>query len=173
VRVTDPSTPAGESAALRIPLLDRILLIFATGFGTGYAPLASGTVGSLVAIPLVLALRPWIEPGHYVSGILCVLVLSLFGVWCGNTGERVFGKKDDGRVVIDEVAGYLVTMLWIPQTWVTLTVGFFLSRFLDIVKPFPAHRSQKLKAGWGIMVDDLIAGIYANILLRVVVYFMQ
>lgn len=122
-----------------------------------------------MAIPLVILARPWIEPGAYVEGVCLVVVFSLFGVWCSNAGERAFRKKDDGRVVIDEVAGYLVTMLWIPQTWVTLTVGFFLSRFLDIVKPFPAHRSQKLKAGWGIMIDDLIAGVYANILLRIVV----
>jgi phosphatidylglycerophosphatase A len=131
---------------------------------------ASGTVGSLVAIPLVILARPWIEPGAYLSGAVFVIVFSLFGVWCSNAGERAFRKKDDGRVVIDEVAGYLVTMLWIPQTWVTLTVGFFLSRILDIVKPFPAYRSQKLKSGWGIMVDDLIAAVYANLLLRLVIY---
>jgi phosphatidylglycerophosphatase A len=157
-----------DSSAIRRSLLDRILLVFATGFGTGYAPVASGTVGSLVGIPLVILIRPWIEPGAYVSGVCFVVGFSLFGVWCSNAGERTFRKKDDGRVVIDEVAGYLVTMLWIPQTWVTLTIGFFLSRILDIVKPFPAYRSQKLKSGWGIMVDDLIAAVYANIVLRIV-----
>jgi phosphatidylglycerophosphatase A len=155
-----------------MPWLDRILLLFANGFGLGYSPLASGTVGALLGIPLVLVLEPWLAPGNYISGAAVVLLVSVFGVCCGHVGEKRYARKDDGRIVIDEIAGYLVTMLWIPQTITALVLGFLFSRFFDVVKPFPAHRSQRLKGGWGIMADDLIAGVYANILLRIVVYFL-
>lgn len=167
--------PAASGAVASVQAVSwptRLAIAVATGFGTGYSPVIPGTVGSMLGVPLVILLKDSIGPGAFVSGPLIVVLCALVGVWCGHVAERVFGRKDDRRIVVDEVAGYLVTMLWNPATAGTLLIGFVLSRFFDIVKPFPAHRSQRLKGGWGIMADDLIAGVYANVVLRLVVFLL-
>ena len=145
--------------------LRSIALAFATGFGTGYAPKASGTVGSLVAIPLF-----WFMTGPYggwFGYIVATALLIILSIQVSTVAEKVFGRKDDGRVVIDEIVGYLVTMLFAPHTFKAVIVGFVLSRFFDVIKPYPAKQLQSLKGGVGIVVDDLIAGVYAFVCMQI------
>jgi len=143
-------------------------ILVATLFGAGRAPLAPGTVGTLAAVPLALlaerALPAW--------GLLAAAAgIALVGVWASGVTARSMGLKDPGAVVIDEVAGYFVTLLFLPAgMWghplTVATLGFFLFRAMDILKPQPARWAEQLPGGWGIMTDDLIAGVYANLVLR-------
>lgn len=137
--------------------------LVATAFGAGYSPLVPGTAGSAVGILTFLAL-------HRLSPALQVFVTLLV---CGigvaaatHTAARV-GRKDPGIVVIDEVVGQWVSLLFLPFTPATLFVGFVLFRIMDIVKPWPARDFEALPGGLGIMADDVMAGIYANLLLRI------
>ena len=135
----------------------------ATCGGVGYFPVAPGTAGSAVGIVLVAALgRADVAPvGSWV--LLAAAALSIFfvGVWAGGRAEKFFGRTDPGHVVIDEVAGQLITFLARPDaSWKWLLAGFVLFRFFDVVKPFPARRAERLPGGWGIMTDDVLAGLY-------------
>jgi phosphatidylglycerophosphatase A len=133
--------------------------ILATGFGSGYAPLAPGTAGSLLAllIYIYLPLPPW-------WWLIIIILTSITGVKTGTYVEKR-ATKDPAIVVIDEMAGQWLSLLFLPRTIPVFVAAFLIFRVLDIVKPFPANSSQKLKGGLGIMLDDLIAGIYTNILI--------
>ena len=142
----------------------------ATGFGSGYFPVAPGTAGSAVGLALVIAISriqskfPW--PGPSLA-ILAALLFAV-GVWSAGKAEKAFGRVDPGEVVIDEIVGQIITFLATPKvSWIWLLAGFFLFRAFDIVKPFPARRAERLPGGWGIMLDDVIAGLYALIVLVV------
>ncbi len=140
-------------------------MALATWFGCGYSPLVPGTVGTLGAVPLVLLLW-WSgsRPAHLVA----IVVVTAAGVWAADHAERHFGVKDPKPVVIDEVAGMLVATFplhfgsWWP--W-QLVFAFVLFRAFDVLKPWPARRLERLPGGWGIMADDLFAGLYANLLI--------
>jgi len=137
-------------------------LAIATALGAGYAPKAPRTAGSAVGLLLWLALPPvlWIQ-------LLAIAVVSLAGIWSGSVAERHFGKRDPGQVVVDEVAGMMVTCVLNPLPGPgTMLAAFGLFRAADIVKPFPANRLERLPGGAGIMADDLMAGVYANLALR-------
>ena len=135
----------------------------------GYAPVAPGTAGSLAALVLVWALRAWAGP----TTELAVLVLvTLGGIWAASVSESHFGKTDPGAVVIDEVAGMMVTLLWLPVSGIGMVVGFFAFRLFDIVKPFPARSAERLHGGIGIMADDLVAGLYAYLTVRLLGWAM-
>jgi phosphatidylglycerophosphatase A len=140
----------------------RLALLLATGFGSGYSPVVPGTAGSLVGLLLFLPLHglPW--------PALASAVLLLVGVAIVSAGHvaRLVGTEDPGIVVIDEVAGMWVSLLFLPLTPFTALAGFVLFRILDVVKPFPARRFEDLPGGFGIVCDDLMAGAYANLLLR-------
>ena len=122
----------------------------------GRAPLAPGTVASaLTAAALwLLQLSPLVLTG---VGVLVIVV----GTWAADEAERALGRKDPGAIVVDEVAGMIVSVLGVPLTWPVLAAGFLLFRVFDVVKPFPANVSQRLGGGVGVMIDDLIAGAYA------------
>ena len=144
----------------------RWSLALATFFGAGYSPVAPGTAGSLAAIPLIVLLRAtptWVE---LAAGVL----LCLAGVRSATVTERLLGSEDPGPVVIDEVVGMLVTMFAVPLTWSAVAAGFFAFRIMDIVKPFPARRFERLGGGLGIMADDVAAGVYANLVLQTVLW---
>jgi phosphatidylglycerophosphatase A len=128
----------------------------ATAGGVGYAPLAPGTAGSLLAA-LVLWLVPFSRPGL----VLFFVAVTVAGLWAAGRAERALGSKDPGPIVIDEVAGMALTALASPLTPATLAVGFLLFRLFDIVKPPPARAIQRWPGGPGIMADDLVAGLYA------------
>jgi phosphatidylglycerophosphatase A len=120
---------------------------------------ASGTVGSAVALVLL-----WLIPFTPMALVWTTLAVTLLGIWSGGRVERAVGQKDPGIIVIDEVAGMALSVLFLPRTIPVLLVAFFLFRLFDVWKPFPARESQALTGGLGVMVDDLIAGGYALVL---------
>ena len=138
-------------------------LLIATVGGVGYAPIAPGTAGSLVGLVVLFGVRLVDDPVFELSTLLAVV---LVGTWAAGVGERVAGREDPGLVVVDEVAGMLLTMLWIPLTWLTGIIGFLAFRVFDIIKPFPAGQAERLPGGVGIMADDLVAGVYAWLVVR-------
>ena len=134
----------------------------ATGFGSGFSPLAPGTAGTLVAVPLALLM-----PAGYVAQSLVLAGVSAVAIWSAGVAARRFGLKDPGQIVVDEIAGYLVTVAFLPAGWTTLAVGFVLFRLFDIVKPPPCRWAESLPGGLGIVADDLLAGVYANLSIRI------
>jgi phosphatidylglycerophosphatase A len=140
---------------------------FASFGYVGFAPVAPGTAGSAAAIPLFLLLRsagsPWLEVA--VCGVLVVA-----GAWSARLAERALGVEDPGPVVIDEVAGMLVSLLFLPGTWPVILAAFFAFRVFDIVKPWPAGRLEDVPGGWGVMADDVMAGVYANLAIQVLLW---
>ena len=142
----------------------------ATAGGAGYFPIAPGTAGSVVGVALVvgLALLPLPRAGSIVVLAAASLVLFALGVWAAGEAERFFGRVDPGQVVIDEVVGQMLTFLLLPHaTWKWLVGGFLLFRAFDIVKPFPARQAERIPRGWGIMLDDVVAGLYSLAVLAV------
>jgi phosphatidylglycerophosphatase A len=133
--------------------------VVASAFGAGYSPVASGTVGSFVTLVAI-----WLLPLTPVRIAVALVVVVLVGIWAGSRVERVLGRKDPGVIVIDEVAGMLLSVILLPRTIPVLITAFLLFRLFDIWKPFPARESQALTGGMGVMVDDLIAGVYALVL---------
>ena len=149
--------------------MNRFFLILATGFGVGYSPVAPGTLGTLVAIPIYYFLSEIPSPLYEIT-LIGFIFLS---VWISEKAEIFFVKKDDQRIVIDEIIGFLITMLWIPKTTRFIIIGFILFRFFDILKPIPIRRLEKgLKGGYGVVLDDVAAGAYANIVLQVIHLFI-
>ena len=106
----------------------------------------------------------WLIPFTTVSLLLATIGVTLVGLWASARVEKSLGRKDPGVIVIDEVAGMMVSVLFVPRTWPVLITAFFLFRLFDIWKPFPARESQVLSGGLGVMIDDLIAGVYALVL---------
>ena len=148
--------------------MNRFILILATGFGVGYSPVAPGTLGTLLAIPVYYFLSNISSPIYEIT----LIGFFFLSVWISENAEIFFGKKDDPRIVIDEMMGFLITMLWVPKTILFVIIGFFLFRFFDILKPFPIRRVDKrLKGGFGVVLDDVAAGIYGNMILQIVSCF--
>jgi phosphatidylglycerophosphatase A len=140
--------------------------LIATSLGSGLLPLAPGTMGTLTAIPLAWALAKLAPIWFWVATI----VVSAIGTAAASAFQRANGTDDDQRIVIDEVAGYLVTLLVVPKTLATLLLAFFLFRLFDIWKPFPVRLiDQKVGGGFGVMADDLAAGVYAGLVLWILV----
>jgi len=140
----------------------------ATGLGAGYFPVAPGTAGSLVGLALVIALRQTSLDRAGLAVWLAALAAVVFavGVWSAGKAEKAFGRVDPGQVVIDEILGQIITFVGTPRiSRVGLIAGFILFRLFDIIKPFPARRAERFPAGWGIMLDDGVAGLYSLIAL--------
>jgi len=133
-----------------------VALAVASVGGAGYAPIASGTVGSLVA-----AVALWLIPFSPTALLATLVAVTIAGVWAGSRVERALGAKDPGVIVIDEVAGMFLAVLFLPRTLPVLASAFLLFRLFDIWKPYPARQIQELHGGFGVMLDDLIAGAYA------------
>ena len=145
--------------------MNSFIVIAATWFGTGFSPVASGTVGTVGAIPLYLLMSRLPLPLY----LAVTAVFTLVSCWISGAAERVFREQDSGKIVIDEVAGFLVTMTGVTPTWQTVLAGFLLFRFFDIVKPPPArYIDKRMKNGYGVVLDDVAAGIYAGLTLQVV-----
>lgn len=136
-------------------------LAIASAGGAGYVPFAPGTFGSLVGLGLwgILPASPLIHGA-------AVVTLLIAGSWAAGATERHLNKTDPGQVVIDEVMGMLVTLFLNPVGWGGAWLGFLLFRIADVIKPFPANRLERLPGGLGVMADDLMAGLYANLALR-------
>ena len=142
----------------------------AFGFGSGLAPFAPGTFGTLAAIPLYLALTLLSLPVY----LLVVAVVCVVGIWiCGKSSEKL-GVHDHGGIVWDEFAGFFVTMIAAPSGWLWVVIGFVLFRLFDIWKPWPISiLDKKVDGGLGIMIDDIVAGIYALVCLQFIYYLSQ
>jgi phosphatidylglycerophosphatase A len=150
---------------------DRAVLLLATGFAAGRIPPAPGTFGSLLGIPIVWGLA---EVGSTAT-VLMIGTMALGAVWIAGEAERLLGQKDAACIVIDEIVGILVALAGMPATPFNLAAGFIAFRVFDIIKPFPARFfDARAPGGWGIVLDDVVAGVYSNILLRVLsVFFLQ
>ena len=143
-----------------------VAIFIATAAYVGYVRFAPGTAGSAAGMLLLASLRasgatPALELGT-IAGLI------VLGIWSGSLAERHFRWRDPGPVVIDEVVGMWITLALIPLTPAAIIAGFFLFRLADIVKPFPSARLEALPGGWGIMADDIVAGLYAHGCLRLV-----
>ena len=148
--------------------MTRLAVFLATAGYSGYFPIAPGTVGSAVGLVLYAAMR-WLDPPYFAAAELAVMVcLFVAGVWAGTTAERYFGGIDPGPIVLDEVVGMLLTLAFIPVGVTGAVAGFFLFRVFDVIKPFPARRFEALHGGLGVMADDAMAAVYANVSLRLV-----
>jgi phosphatidylglycerophosphatase A len=141
-------------------------MIASSWFGVGLMPVAPGTFATLAGLPLVFL------NGHNrpIPAALFVLCFLAFAVWTSGVTQNILGRPDPSQVVIDEVGGTLVAFFLIPVSWLTLSLGFVLFRIFDVVKPFPVSRMETLKGGKGIVLDDILAGIYANISLRIILF---
>jgi len=150
--------------------LDRFIRVFVTGLGVGYLPLAPGTWASLATLLLVLGVH-WLLPLHetIVLGSL-VALLTFPAVVLSTRFSRSEGDPDPSKVVIDEILGQMLCLLFVPVSPVSLGAGFLLFRFFDIVKPFPIRSSEKLPGGMGIVGDDLVAGLYAGLCLKLLIF---
>jgi len=145
--------------------LDRLALLLATFFGAGRSPIIPGTAGTLASLPLAALLLAALPSWGFALATLLVIAIS---IPAAERASRLLGRKDPGCVVIDETAGLFVTLLGLPFSWMTLAGAFLLFRVMDVIKPQPARRAERLPGGWGIVSDDLIAGAYANLALRLV-----
>lgn len=128
--------------------------------GVGYAPVAPGTAASALTAVLL-----WLLPPSHPALVLFVVVVTAAGTWAAEVTERALGRKDPGAIVIDEVAGMAVSVLLLPRTAAVLVAAFVLFRVFDVVKPYPANALQRLRGGAGVMLDDLVAGVYALLVL--------
>jgi len=145
--------------------LKNINVLISTLFGAGYISKAPGTVGSMLA-----AVVYYFAPGDFNMWFFLgyILIMSLISVFFISEAEKVLGH-DNGMIIIDEFWGYMVAVLFLPKTLFVVIAAFVLFRIFDIFKPEPVDMLQKLPAGWGVMVDDLMAGVYANIVLQILV----
>ncbi len=148
----------------KLSVFEWLKLFFATGFFSGYFPIASGTVGSLLAILIFYFVPEFSEP--YLL-VLMILLFTVIGIWTSDFAEKIYGF-DPPEVVIDEIVGMWITMLFVPKTILLSIIGFILFRIFDIVKPFPAKQSQNIKGGIGIILDDTIAGIYSLVCIHLI-----
>ena len=148
--------------------MTRLAVFIATVGYCGYFPIAPGTVGSAAGLLFYLLVWWAQSPVFEVGAHRCCCLRA--GVWAGTTSERYFGGIDPGPIVLDEVVGMLITLAFIPVGLTGALIGFVLFRIFDVIKPFPARRFEALHGGLGVMADDAMAAIYANIALRIVLY---
>ena len=146
-----------------MPRSRSLPVLLATGLGIGYVPFAPGTFGSLPSLALAWGLDRLAGGWGVAAG---AAFFALAGTWAADRAEAHFGVSDPRPVVVDEIAGQLVTLMFLPLGLRVIVAGFLLFRLFDILKPWPAGRLESLPGGSGIMADDLMAGLYANLLLH-------
>lgn len=153
--------------------MKKFILFLATGFGSGYSPIMPGTMGTIVAV--ILFLFASMNIFVFYAALLLLLIIS---VPLSGAAEKIIGKKDPGSVVIDEIVGYFVAMVGLPIAWghtfgnyKYIILGFVIFRIFDIAKPWPIKQLQVLKGGWGIVIDDVVAGIFTRIILQLIILF--
>jgi len=156
---TNFPNPNNGEAAIEPSLATKL---FASAFFSGYSPIASGTVGSAVA--LLIYFIPGFESFPVIG--TSILLVFLGGIKAGAVMEKRYGH-DPAEVTIDEVLGMWISLLLLPKKIIIISAAFFIFRFFDIIKPFPARRFDAMHGGLGIMMDDVVAGIYANIILQI------
>ena len=148
-------------------LVSRLGVAIATVGGAGFFPVAPGTVGSAVGVVIYMVTRAWSAPAQ---GTL-LLAVTLVGVWASDVTAKALSREDPGPVVIDEVAGQLLTLFLLGVGWTGAIAGFFVFRVLDIIKPPPARQLERLHGGLGIVADDLAAGAYGWALMWILIRY--
>ena len=148
----------------------------ATGFGSGYSPFAPGTAGALMGLVLLYGWQSITPEGYFVNHnflplVAATVIFNMIGVFVTNKVEKEWGP-DPSRVVIDEIVGIWIAVLWVPPTITNWILAFVLFRFFDIAKPLGIRKLEDIKGGWGVMLDDVLAGIYANLVLQVIVRWL-
>jgi phosphatidylglycerophosphatase A len=144
-----------------------IILFVAQGACAGRVPFAPGTAGTVVGVLLFMSMKDL----FFVHYLAILLFLFMLGTWAASRAEVILAHTDSPSIVIDEIAGYLVAMCTIPSSWALVIAGFILFRVFDILKPWPLKRLQDLHGGIGVMLDDVGAGIYANIVLQAWLFY--
>ncbi len=160
-------TPNAIESFRKASVADKLALVLSSCFGLGLIPVAQGTFGTLAAIPLAITLAR-LTP---MAGAYVLFFFILLAVWVSARSAGALAKEDPGEVVVDEVAGLLMTLFLLPATPFNLCLGFILFRLFDILKPYPIRRLEKIGGGAGIVLDDLLAGIYANVCIRILTLF--
>ena len=145
--------------------MKRVAMLVATAGGAGYFPIAPGTVGSAVGVVIYVLTRGW----PLVWQAALIAVVSLAGIWAAGVAAKQLDREDPSQVVVDEVAGQLVTLFAAGASWAGMLLGFLVFRVLDIIKPWPANRFERLHGGLGIMADDLMAGVYGALIVQAAV----
>jgi phosphatidylglycerophosphatase A len=154
-----------DQGLTKADLYRKTALLLSSWFGSGLMPIAPGTFGTLAAVPPAIIIYYF----GTVPSVISLIVIIPLAVWTSNVTQKLLGKDDPSEIVIDEVAGFFVTVFLLPFSWLSFTLGFLLFRVFDILKPFPIGIiDKKIKGGTGIVLDDIVAGIYANICVRVV-----
>ncbi len=149
-------------------LFNRLIKFLATGFGSGFVPFAPGTAGTIVGIPIYLAFSRLSWSVYFVF----VVAFTCLACYVSNKAEKIFGEKDTSYIVIDEMVGFQWTMFLVAPTVVHVFIGFILFRLFDIFKIFPAgYFHRMLPGGYGVVIDDVVAGMYANIVFLLTIKF--
>ena len=155
-------TPNAIGAFRKAGLPAKLALVLSSCFGLGLIPVAQGSFGALAGIPLAIGLAR-LAP---LAGAYLLFFFILLAIWAAGKSARALGTGDPAEVVIDETAGQLLTLFLLPATGFNLCLGFILFRLFDILKPYPIRRLEKIGGGSGIVLDDLLAGVYGNVCLR-------
>lgn len=152
-------------------MISKLAKLIASFFYVGFIPLIPGTFGSLAAFAIYFPLLQYGNDWRIYGA--CIIFVVGIGIWASHKAQQDAGIEDPSFVVIDEVAGQLITLFLVPFSWYAVLAGFVLFRILDIIKPAPARKAEDLPGGWGIMMDDVIAGVYGNILLSLGIYLIK
>jgi phosphatidylglycerophosphatase A len=145
--------------------------LFFTGFFSGYSPIAPGTAGTLLAVLIYILEYIFFKTGCIITNFIFVLIMLYPSFKLGDAGEKFFNKKDPSEVVIDEMIGLWVSVLFIPFSLQIALLAFIIFRIIDIFKPYPIRKLEKLKGGFGIVLDDFMAGVFTNIIIRLIIIF--
>lgn len=149
---------------MKLNLIEKLL---GSGFYTGYVPFASGTFGSLAAV--LIYLIPGFENPTVL--LLSISIFTVIGVNLGTKFEKIYGR-DPKECTIDEFVGTWISLLFLPKNVLFISGAFIIWRLFDIIKPFPANSVEKIKGGWGIVLDDVISGFYSFIVIQIILYFV-
>jgi len=142
---------------------NKIIILLATGLYTGYSPKAPGTMGSILAILIYLLIDKNIF-------LIYTIILILSSFYIGGKAEKIFKEKDCQKIVIDELVGMSIALLFIPNNYFYILLAFILFRIFDVYKIYPANKIEKLKGSIGLIGDDIIAGVYANLIIQIIIF---
>ena len=153
--------------------MKKFFLIISTLFGVGYFPKAPGTAGTIIAAAVYYLLpEKWfVKFENSIIFLVIILILSIISVFITSKAEEILGK-DDKKIVLDEFLGFFIAVLFLPKTLFIIISAFILFRIFDILKPEPVNVLQRLPKGWGVMSDDIMAAIYANVTLQIILFFI-
>ena len=147
----------------------RLAFAIATVFKAGYIPIAPGTVGSIIGLLVFWLIKDY---ASFTIEMFVAATLFFAGVWASTIVEQVLERHDPGVVIVDEVVGMLVALMLLPPTITVMFLAFLLFRVFDIIKPYPARWCEQLSRGWGIMMDDVVAGLYVNVLIHIILWIV-